>query len=204
MNVAYLWNKALKKMRGAAVRDSDIHKTARIEAGSQVVDSQMGRYSFCGYDCQILHCAIGAFCSIAGGVVIGAAEHPMGWSSTSPVFYADPASVKKKFIKAARPADPVTVIGNDVWIGQNAMIKAGVTIGDGAVIGMGSVLTKDVGPYEIWAGNPARLIRKRFDDETVDALLMSRWWDMDEDALSKYSSYFDKPAALLRELGKRL
>lgn len=71
---------------------------------------------------------------------------------------------------------PRTVIGNDVWIGQGAFIKAGVHIGTGAVIGMGAVVTHDVEPYKIWVGNPARLIRKRFDDEMVQQLLASKWW----------------------------
>lgn len=71
------------------------------------------------------------------------------------------------------------VIGNDVWIGVNACVLSGVRIGDGAVVGACSVVTRDVPPYAIVAGNPARLVRKRFDDETIEELLKIKWWDWD-------------------------
>ena len=77
----------------------------------------------------------------------------------------------------------IIVIGNDVWIGNRVMIKAGVNIADGAVIGMGSIVTKDIGPYEIWAGNPARMIRKRFDDETIAALEEMKWWNWNDEKI---------------------
>lgn len=83
-----------------------------------------------------------------------------------------------------------TVIGNDVWLGFRTVIKGGVKIGDGAVIGSGSIVTKDVGPYEIWAGNPARFIRKRFDDETIEKLLQSKWWDWDDEKLKLVGKSF--------------
>ena len=73
------------------------------------------------------------------------------------------------------------------------MIKAGVKIGDGAVVGMGAIVTKDIGPYEIWAGNPARLIRKRFDDETIDAFEKMKWWEWDDREIENYSDLFTSP-----------
>ena len=91
-----------------------------------------------------------------------------------------------------------TVIGNDVWIGTHCLIKSGVTIADGAVIGMGSVVTKDVGPYEIWAGNPAKLIRKRFDDETIDKLLKSQWWNWDDRKIQKCADSFNSVESFKR------
>ena len=81
-----------------------------------------------------------------------------------------------------------TCVGNDVWIGERATILSGLTIGDGAVIGGGSVVTKDVGPYEIWAGNPARFIRKRFDDETISKLEKIQWWNFRDAELIKIGS----------------
>lgn len=83
-----------------------------------------------------------------------------------------------------------TKIGNDVWLGIRTIVLGGVTIADGAVIGAGSVVTKDVGPYEIWAGNPARFIRKRFDDETIRKLLESKWWDWDDEKLYREGRTF--------------
>lgn len=76
----------------------------------------------------------------------------------------------------------------------------GVTIGDGAVIGAGSVVTKDVGPYEIWAGNPARFIRKRFDDETIEKLLESQWWNWDDEKLKQYGEKFQSPEEFVKIL----
>lgn len=81
-----------------------------------------------------------------------------------------------------------TCIGNDVWIGVRATILSGLTIGDGAVIGGGSVVTKNVGPYEIWAGNPARFIRKRFNDEAISKLEKIQWWNFRDTELIRIGS----------------
>lgn len=202
MTIAYLWNKILKKMRGAAVANSTIHSTSKVESGSQFINSSMGRYSFCGYDCKIINCDIGAFCSFADGVIIGGAQHPIEWTSTSPVFYKGRDSVAKKFSEFDRPKSKRTSIGNDVWIGDRALIKGGVEIGDGAIIGMGSVVTKNVGAYEIWAGNPARLIRKRFDDEIIEGLLKSTWWNMDDTIIQRYSQFIREPSQFISQLEK--
>ena len=87
MRLQYIISKILKKIRGAAINKSTIHKTSKVESGSLVVNSTIDRYSFCGYDCDILNCEIGCFCSIANNVIIGGAAHPINWVSTSPVFY---------------------------------------------------------------------------------------------------------------------
>jgi len=189
MNIQYIWNRILKKIRGVAIANSTIHHTSKLGSGSQFVDSSMKRYSYCGYDCKIISCDIGAFCSIADGVIIGGARHPMEWVSTSPVFYyGNDSAIKKKFSDHKRPVEKRTLIGNDVWIGERALIKAGVTIGDGAVIGMGSVVTKDVPAYAIVAGNPAKILRYRFDENTISRLLKCKWWDFSLNELSKYSN----------------
>lgn len=101
--------------------------------------------------------------------------HPITWASMSPVFYYGRDSVKKKFAEFHREQDKRTSIGHNVWLGHGAHIKQGVTIGNGAVVGMGSVVTKDVPPYAIVAGNPARLIRVRFNDDLIEQLEESRW-----------------------------
>lgn len=122
---------------------------------------------------------IGSFCSIGDGAVFmmaGNQGHRNDWVSTFPFFYMDEEPAFAGALDAYRPAGD-TVIGNDVWIGAEAMLMPGVTVGHGAVIGSRALVTRDVEPYAIVGGNPARTIRKRFSDEHVAMLLEIAWWD---------------------------
>lgn len=121
---------------------------------------------------------IGKFCQIAAGVefVMNGANHQMNAVSTFPFYVMDGWDAKPPAFSDL-PIKGDTVVGNDVWIGQNATILPGVHIGDGAVIGCNSVVASDVPAYTIVAGNPARPIRKRFDDELIDLLEKFCWWD---------------------------
>lgn len=198
----YYYSKILKKIRGSSIKNSTIDPTSKIESGSNIIDVVMNRYSFCGYDCEIVNCEIGAFTSVANNVIIGGVMHPMNWVSMSPVFYAGRDSIKKKFSLHQLAPVKKTYIGNDVWIGQYAMIKQGINVGHGAVIGMGSVVTKDVEPYSIVAGSPAKLLRKRFDEEIINDLIKIQWWNYCEDDLEKYSRYFTNPLDFIKEVKK--
>lgn len=121
---------------------------------------------------------IGKFCQIAAGVefVMNGANHQMNAVSTFP-FYTLEGWEMEPPASSDLPFKGDTVIGNDVWIGQNAVILPGVHIGDGAIIGASSVVGCDVAPYTIVIGNPAKELRKRFDDEMIDLLLNFKWWD---------------------------
>ena len=121
---------------------------------------------------------IGKFCQIGAGVefVMNGANHQMNAVSTYP-FYIFGSWNQSAPSKEDLPFKGDTVVGNDVWIGQNSTILPGVHIGDGAIIGLNSVVTRDVPPYTIVAGNPAKAVRKRFDDELIDLLLKLKWWD---------------------------
>ncbi|MBR1763686.1 MAG: CatB-related O-acetyltransferase [Eubacterium sp.] len=121
---------------------------------------------------------IGKFCQIASGVefVMNGANHQMNAVSTYP-FYTLEGWDMKPPEASDLPLKGDTVIGNDVWIGQNAVILPGVHIGDGAIIGANSVVGSNVEPYTIVIGNPARTLHKRFDDELIDIMLKFRWWD---------------------------
>ena len=200
MNLFYYYSKLIKKLRGSAIKDSLIHKTSKVEAGSQIVNTIMDRHSFCGYDCEISNCEIGSFTSIANGVVIGGGMHPIHWVGMSPVFYEGRDSVKRKFSEHQREAVRLTKVGHDVWIGRNALIKQGVTIGNGAVVGMGSVVTKDVAPYSIVGGNPAKLIRYRFSDEIIEKLISSKWWFLPENELEELATYIKDPSLFIEKL----
>ena len=182
----YFWGRLFKKIHGVSIRDSSVHRTARIHAGSQVIDSTIGKHSYCGYDCAIFNAKIGNFCAISSNVVIGGANHPVGWASVSPVFYRGRNGMTRKLTDHEFDfVPPETVIGSDVWIGHGALIKGGLNIGNGAVVGMGSVVTKDVPDYAVVAGNPAEFIRMRFDEETVRELLRMRWWEETDGEIKK-------------------
>lgn len=127
---------------------------------------------------------IGKFCQIGKGVefIMNGANHQMNCASTYP-FYTLYGWKQNAPRKEELPLKGDTVIGNDVWIGQNATIMPGVHIGDGAIIGCNSVVSKDVEPYTIVAGNPIRVIRKRFDDELINLLEQFQWWDKSIDEI---------------------
>ncbi|AXE38330.1 CatB-related O-acetyltransferase [Acidipropionibacterium virtanenii] len=134
---------------------------------------------------------IGRFTTIGPGVTIlmPGGNHPMIGPSTYPfaMFGGDWADATlDTFLAVDQPGD--TVIGNDVWIGRDATIMPGVTIGDGAVVGACSVVTKDVGPYQVVAGNPARPVRARFTDEEIDLLLAVRWWDWPIETITRHAA----------------
>lgn len=137
-------------------------------------------YDFCG-DKLI----IGKFCQIAAGVnfMMNGANHQMNAATTFP-FYIFEGWKQPVPPACEMPYKGDTVVGNDVWIGQNATILAGVTIGDGAIIGANSVVGSDVAPYTVVAGNPAKPIRKRFDDGLIGLLLKLKWWDKSVDEIN--------------------
>lgn len=189
--IKFFVSRILKKSRLAAIRNSCVHPSAKIESGTSFISSSIDWHSFCGYDCDVYLARIGGFTSIANGVVLGGARHPMEWVSTSPVFYAGRDSVKEKFAEHKLMPPTEVRIGHDVWIGRSAIVLAGVTVGNGSVIGAGSVVTKDVPPYAIVAGNPARLIRYRFDEGVIRKLEEINWWNFSEARLKKFGGLFN-------------
>ena len=130
-------------------------------------------YDFCGD--QLI---IGKFCQIAAGVefIMNGANHQMNAVSTYPFYIMEGWDQAPPDMRDL-PVKGDTIVGNDVWIGQNATILPGVHIGDGAIIGADSVVGSDVPAYTIVAGNPARVIRRRFDDELTDLMQRLKWWD---------------------------
>ena len=201
-NLSRYLAKALRHiLQPPAITNSRIDKSSVVCSGSHINDSAMGRYSYIGHDCFFINVEVGAFCSIADGCRVGGAMHPIQRVSTSPVFHAGKNVMKKNFCEASVIDTPRTIIGNDVWIGANVCIKSGVKIGDGAVVGMGSVVTHDIEPYEIWAGVPAKRIRKRFSDEIVDKLLDLQWWTWDEKSIYEAAPFFETPEELIKKCG---
>ena len=198
MKWAYYWSKLAKRLQGKSIRGSSISKKAFVNYGSNIVNSSMDEYSYCGYDCWIIEAEIGKYCSISNQVHIGGPAHPVAWVSTSPVFHEGRNVFGKHFSELEFEPFNKTYIGNDVWIGENVMIKPGVKIGNGAVIGMGSIVTKDIPDYEIWAGNPAKKIRDRFEPEIIEGLKKSKWWDLPEKEMAQVAIRFANPAEFIR------
>jgi virginiamycin A acetyltransferase len=151
---------------------------------------------------------IGKFCQIASGVefIMNGVNHQMKCISTFP-FY-----IFEKWNESVPSLDKFslkgdTIIGNDVWIGQNSTILPGIKIGDGAIVGMNSVVGSDIEPYTIVAGNPAKIIRKRFDEELTGLILKLKWWDLPIEEIIKlipllHDNYIENVKTKLKEIVK--
>lgn len=129
---------------------------------------------------------IGKYCSIASGVQFmlgGTHGHNYDWIAVHPLIGIG----RNGFPGHKWKGD--TVIGNDVWIGFESLIMPGIKIADGAVIAAKSVITKNIGPYEIWGGNPAKMVKKRFSDEDIEKILKIKWWDWNKDMIERNVSY---------------
>ena len=143
-----------------------------------IADSEFERHVSHHYEWNGDKLIIGKFCQIAAGVefVMNGANHQMNAVSTFP-FYTLEGWDMNPPASSDLPLKGDTVVGNDVWIGQNAVILPGVHIGDGVIIGTNSVVGSDIDPYTVVVGNPAKVLRKRFDKELIDLMLRFKWWD---------------------------
>jgi acetyltransferase-like isoleucine patch superfamily enzyme len=149
-------------------------------------DIEIGKYT---YDIEHLFKeklrleSVGSFCSIAPGVTFAGVNHPLTRITTHPSTYRSRFNfiyVDKTDVQISPDKNKKVIIGNDVWIGTKSMILPSVKIGDGAVVAAGSVVTKNVEPYSIVGGVPAKLIRYRFNEDTIKILLKSKWWSMED------------------------
>lgn len=198
MNIKFLLAKGLKKvLNPPALRNCRIDSTARVCSKSELNSVTLRQYSYIGNDCFMVNVEIGAFCSIADRVCVGGAEHPIERVSSSPVFHKGNNVLDVNFQAFPYIHTPQTIIENDVWIGIGAIVKAGVTIHNGAVVGAGSVVTHDIPAYEIWAGNPARKIRDRFDKDTAEKIEGTEWWKKSDTEIKELSKKFDDVAAFV-------
>lgn len=175
------------------VVNAKISSKAIIAAPAHIGQSEIGDYTYISFNSRINLAKVGKFCSIGPNLFCGWGQHPINGISTSPIFYSTIKQCGFTFAKENKFTERIPIeIGNDVFIGMNVTILDGIKIGDGAIIGAGSVVSKDIPPYAIAVGSPIKIIRYRFDKETITDLLKIEWWDFDEKQLQEVErSFFD-------------
>jgi acetyltransferase-like isoleucine patch superfamily enzyme len=158
---------------------SKINSNVHILGNCLINNSEIYSYTYIGRNSIVQNAKIGHFCSIANDVFIGLGKHPLENFSTSTIFYRSQNTLKIRLIEqnsSFKEYENIE-IGHDVWIGTRSIILDGVKVGTGAVIAANSIVTKDVPPYAIVAGVPARIIKYRFSDDKINKLLKSEWWN---------------------------
>lgn len=169
------------RIMSIALNDVALGKYVAILEGAFLDKVNISDFSYISNNSVIINAGIGKFCSISSNVQIGLGPHPSRlFVSTYPAFYSNqnlgcPMAFRDE--KIFDDSVPKTVLGDDIWVGANVIIPGGIHIGTGAIVAAGAVVVKDVPPYAVVGGNPARIIRHRFSEEQVEALLASEWWD---------------------------
>jgi acetyltransferase-like isoleucine patch superfamily enzyme len=183
-----------------------------ISNGCSIDKCYFGYSSYIGKNTCLYNVKIGKYTSIGPNVINVVGRHPTKkYVSTHPAFFSVQKQVGYTYVDKqefnefgfANSTNNAVAIGNDVWIGANAIILDGITIGDGAIIGAGCVVNKDVKPYEICVGNPMRVVRKRFSDEMIEKLLYIKWWDRESTWLKSNASLFKNVELFLEHYDKK-
>jgi len=165
--------------RGCCINpQSMVEENCHVLENSLILNSSIQPFSYIGKNSIIQNAKVGSYCSIANDVFIGLGKHPMECFSTSPLFYRVNNTFNYRLVEEDYDFEEYhqITIGNDVWIGARAIILDGVHVGDGAIIAANAVVSKDVPPYAIMGGVPAKIIRYRFSPEKIKKLLALKWW----------------------------
>ena len=175
----------------SALYDSNIQSFVSVQSHVGLFKSTIESYSYVGALSRLAVTSVGRFSSIGPSVISGNGEHPVAYPSMSPVFYSKSGQCGVSYAhnEGFNEMDRVS-IGCDCWIGANAVLRNGITIGHGAVVGAGSVVTKDVPPYAVVLGAPARIVKSRFSDSCVTRLLALEWWNWNDDILRDNAEKF--------------
>jgi len=180
--------KGLKVGYGTTINNSKFSKNNWLGRNVSITNTSLKKYTYLSDETKVRDTTMGAFCSIGRNVKIGLGFHPINYLSTSPFLY------RKHFLGISGLCDRdmfteddyrETIIGNDVWIGDNVIICGGCSIGDGVVIGAGSIVTKDLAPYGVYAGNPARFIKSREVRYPNHKNYNEKWWEYNDCEIKK-------------------
>ena len=171
--------------------DSEIPDELYLAPFARLMNSKVGRYTRIKPFCVFKNTTVGNYCSIANDVMIGLGRHPTFLLSTNSVFYKE--GITDRFVREIDFKEELrTTIGNDVWIGNGAVVMDGVNIGDGAIVASRAVVTKDVPPYAIVGGVPAKILKYRFEPDIIEALEVSQWWNLSDDEIERVLPIFTK------------
>lgn len=196
-----LFNKRVSLLSLVSI-NNEIDAKSCIYRFCKVKGSKIGAYSYIGNKTVLENAEIGRFCSISDNCRIGMGSHTLNYLSTCSVFTEAINGTQYSWVdKDTNAAKTLkTVIGNDVWIGYQSIILGGITVGDGAVIGAGAVVVKDVPPYAVVGGVPAKVIKYRFPEEIIKELVDIKWWNFPEDVLKNNLHLFQSEIINVDEL----
>ena len=178
----------------------EIGKYTRVASPFFMHRVKLGDYSYIAKNSNVSNCMIGKFCSIGPNFCCGLGLHPTNGISTAPMFYSTAKQNGMTLCNENKVEESrQTIIGNDVFVGANVTVIDGMNIGDGAVIGAGAVVVNDIPPYAIAVGVPAKVVKYRFDEKTIEALLEKQWWNGTNDELQKVEQSFWDVETFLKE-----
>lgn len=181
--------------------DTKFGRYVQILSKTKIGSSTIGNFTYICENSEITYTDIGSFCSVGSNLICGLGIHPTDFVSTYPGFYSSKTTRAYFFGSAHKIVENKQInIASDVWIGSRVTILGGITIGVGAVIAAGAVVTKDVPPYAIVGGVPAKVIKYRFNNEVVNKLIKSKWWDLPIEKLKNYSKYMNKPEIFIEKI----
>lgn len=199
--------------KGAYIdRNCIVEGNNRFSTNTKLYSCKIGKGTYFNINTILYHVIIGKYCSIGSNVQVINGRHPTSlFVTTHPAFFSTASQAgftyvnKNKFEEYLFIKDNYTVeIGNDVWIGTDARIMGGIKIGDGAIVAAGAVVTKDVPPYSIVGGVPARIIRYRFTDKQIDMLLKFKWWEKNDSWINEHADEFDNIDKFIRLIEREL